>query len=516
MKKYLAYSVCLIFIISAGFVFAEIKSLVKEYTYQASELDSKTTCRAIALEQVKRELLEELGTYVESTTVVQDAQIEKDEIKTLSAGVVQTKILDEKWDGKSFWLKAEVSADPDEVAASIEKLKNDQKLADELAESQAEKEKALEEVERLKAELAQSNADKEKLAQYNDAVKQVQASDSFEKGTAYTVAGNYENAARAYDRVIYYRPNDAKAYFLRSIVFMFLGNYQRATNDLDRAMILRPANTNTYYQRASAYKDIRERRVVNKFSFVQPFAKRPYKPAAQKDDSLQRFLDRKQTEHKFVKVTPLQPVQRRPITKRPDRQLPPRTYQPQQKDQPIDRTRIQPPDRRKDTTVTPPVTEQNQQLLRQKRDEQYRRDLEEKQKSRYYKDREKPIVGQPATPDVRKGTTVPPSGIDQNQQLLQQRKDEQYKRDLSEKQNLRRVQKQEREPAIGQPAKPVGRQDATIPPAKVDRSRQVVQPQPKREVYAPKAPQLAPQQKVVKKTKQQLEAEELEKASRRR
>ena len=240
----------------------------------------------------------------------------------------------------------------------------------------------------------------------------------------------------SYDRVIYYRPNDAKAYFLRSIVFMFLGNYQRATNDLDRAMVLRPARTNIYYQRAAAYKDIRERRVVNKFSFVQPFAKRPYKPVAQKDDSLQRFLDRKQTEHKFVKVTPFQPVQRRPITKRPDRQLPPRTYQPQQKDQPIDRTRVQPPDRRKDTTVTPPVTEQNQQLLKQKRDEQYRRDLEEKQKSRYYKDREKPIVGQPVTPDVRKGTTVPPSGIDQNQQLLQQRKDEQYKRDLSEKQNF--------------------------------------------------------------------------------
>jgi len=37
MKKYLAYSVCLIFIISAGFVFAEIKSPVKKYTYQASE-----------------------------------------------------------------------------------------------------------------------------------------------------------------------------------------------------------------------------------------------------------------------------------------------------------------------------------------------------------------------------------------------------------------------------------------------------------------------------------------------
>jgi len=37
MKKYLAYSVCLVFLVSAGFVFAEIRTLIKEYTYQAGE-----------------------------------------------------------------------------------------------------------------------------------------------------------------------------------------------------------------------------------------------------------------------------------------------------------------------------------------------------------------------------------------------------------------------------------------------------------------------------------------------
>ena len=76
MKRIIAYLVCFLFLIYAAIVFAEIKSLIKEYTYEASELDSKTSCRAIALEQVKRELLEELGSYIESTTVVHDAQIE--------------------------------------------------------------------------------------------------------------------------------------------------------------------------------------------------------------------------------------------------------------------------------------------------------------------------------------------------------------------------------------------------------------------------------------------------------
>jgi len=439
--------------ISAGFVFAEIKSLVKEYTYQASELDSKTTCRAIALEQVKRELLEEFGTYVESTTVVQDAQIEKDEIKTISAGVVQTKILDESWDGKSFWLKAEVSADPDEVAASIEKVRNDQKLAEELAESQAEKEDALKEVDRLKAELEQSNADKEKLAQYNQAVNQLQASDSFQQGTAMTVAGDYEGATKAYNRVIYLRPEDPKAYFGRSIVYIYLGNYQRATQDLDMAMLIRPANTNAYFQRASAYKSIREARLINEPYRGRQFPGQPYRPVAPvpKHDPLQRFLDNKQTQHKLVKVNPFQP---RPVVKRDRRQVPQRALE-QKQERPTVGKPVK-PGVRKDTTVTPPVTGQNRQLLQQRRDEQRKRELDEKQKARYYKGKEKPVVGKPI--------------------------------------------------------KPAGRPDAKIPPARVDRNRQAVQP--RRDLYTPKAPQKAQQQKV--KTKQQEKDEELEKASRRR
>ncbi|OGP90242.1 MAG: hypothetical protein A2031_05275 [Deltaproteobacteria bacterium RBG_19FT_COMBO_43_11] len=409
MKKYLAYSVYLVFLVSAGFVFAEIKTLIKEYTYQASELDSKVSSRAIAVEQVKRELLEELGTYVEATTVVQDYQIEKDEIKTLTAGVVQTKILDEKWDGKEFWLKAEVSADPDEVAASIEKLKNDQQLAQELAESQAEKEEALKEVERLKAELEQANADKEKLAQYNQAVNQLQAADSFEQGTAYTVAGDYEEAAKSYDRVIYYRPNDAKAYFLRSIVYIFLGNYQRATADIDRAMVLRPAKTNSYYQRAAAYKDIREHRTINKYSPVQPSARRPYKPLPPRDDSLQRFLDKKQSENKFVKATPFKP---KPVVKKPDKQFKPQTDQPQQKKPILDKTREQ-SDRKKAKYISPAQEEKKRQLIRRSNDTRYRKDLYEGQKARPLQKQEQPAIAQPMKSAGRKDSATPARTVQQ-------------------------------------------------------------------------------------------------------
>lgn len=81
----------------ANLAFAKMVTFEKEYTYQASEIDSKVSCRAIALEQVKRLLLEELGTYVESNTEVKDFQLTKDQITTLTAGLVEQR---EKVSGK--------------------------------------------------------------------------------------------------------------------------------------------------------------------------------------------------------------------------------------------------------------------------------------------------------------------------------------------------------------------------------------------------------------------------------
>ena len=420
MKRFIAYIICFICIFTAALVFAEIKSLVKEYTYQASELDSKTSCRAIAIEQVKRELLEELGTYVESTTVVQDYQIQKDEIKTLSAGVVQTKVLDEKWDGKDYWLKAEVSADPNEVAASIEKLRNDSKLAEELAETQQEKEDALKEVERLKKELADSNADNEKLAQYNTAVNQLQATDSFEQGTAMAVAGDYEGAAKAYDRSIELRPNDAKAYFNRSIVYIYLGDYRRATRDLDRAMVIRPANTNVYYQRASAYKDIHEKRILTQPQKWSPFTRRPTRLARPKDDPLQRYLDKKQTENKFVRVNPFQP---RPLVKKP---VKPGLTEPIGQSPAFDRNR-------KLNTSSPTHFDKS------KSDDSRARFL---QPRRQIQTQDRLTVKEPRKTDLRKQDKIAPIRVDRSKPLVQPRVEPVKKKTLKnldvEKKNLKK------------------------------------------------------------------------------
>ena len=107
--------------------YAENKTFIREYTYQASESDSKISARTQALTEVKKLLLEELGVYVESyvnyTIESQNGHISKDfitnEIKQMSAGITETKILEEKWNGEQYFIRAEIAADPSDVVRRI-------------------------------------------------------------------------------------------------------------------------------------------------------------------------------------------------------------------------------------------------------------------------------------------------------------------------------------------------------------------------------------------------------------
>src|SRR5208337_4303646 len=141
----------LLFIVSPAF--AETVTFTKEYTYQASDFDSKHSSRTLALETVKRLLLEELGTYLVSETEVKDMRLTKDQVTTYSAGIVGAEIIDEKWDGKSYWLKAKVSAEPQEVEKALKKLVEDKYKLKDLEEIGKKAEELTKENERLRKKL---------------------------------------------------------------------------------------------------------------------------------------------------------------------------------------------------------------------------------------------------------------------------------------------------------------------------------------------------------------------------
>ncbi len=291
-KFLIMFVVIALALLSAGtaIVHAEIVTFEREYIYQASEADSKLYCRAIALEQVKVLLLEELGVYLESETKVKEFQLTQDQISTMTAGIVMTEILDEKWDGQMYTMQARIKADSSEVVKSVDALRKDRRRMNELESTRAKAKAALMEVENLKTEIASLKGDKklEQMKRYDKAVKELSAADWLERGIglhekkkfdeavySFTKAvelspefiiayynrgniyarnlGSYQEAIMDYDRVLELSPGYLKAYNNRGLSYHKVGQYQLAVRDFDKAIELNPEYATAYLNRGLAY-----------------------------------------------------------------------------------------------------------------------------------------------------------------------------------------------------------------------------------------------------------------------
>ena len=241
------------------FAFAETKTFIKEYTYQASDEDGKNACRVISLREVKRLLLEELGTYLESETEVKNFQLSRDQITTLTAGIVQTELVEEKWDGRTYWIKAKIKADSNDVVKAIDKLRKDRQKTKELEDIRKKSDALLKENERLRQELAKSGKSKgqeKKTKAYKKTINELDASEWFEKGYAAGTSGNYTDALAAFNKAIELNPQYANAYLNRGNVYCSFGKYNQAIKDYNKAIELNPKDAEAYYNRGVVYSKL--------------------------------------------------------------------------------------------------------------------------------------------------------------------------------------------------------------------------------------------------------------------
>lgn len=238
--------------------FAETRTFIKEYTYRASEDDSRNSSRVIALREVKRLLLEELGTYLESETEVKNFQLTKDQITTLTAGIVQTEIVEEKWDGHIYWLKSKIAADADKMVQSINDLRKDREKTRELEAIRKKSNDLMHEVERLKKELALAKGGnrEERKDAYNKSIRELSSTEWLEKGLAIMKDGDahgqfdVQGAFDAFSRAIELDPNNIKAYYYRA---SFHRNETLLMNDYRKIIEIKPDDLESYRIRAMAY-----------------------------------------------------------------------------------------------------------------------------------------------------------------------------------------------------------------------------------------------------------------------
>lgn len=262
-----------VFCLIASPAFAGTRTFVKEYTYRAGEDDSRNSSRVIALREVKRLLLEELGTYLESETEVKNFQLTKDQITTLTAGIVQTEIVEEKWDGQVYWLKAKIAADPEKVVQSVDGLRKNRDGTRELEAMKQRADELLREVGRLKKEMA-SAKDGDRKAQkeaYEKSIRRLSAAEWIEKGHA---SENHEEAVKAYSNAIELDPDSIEAYYFRARG----SGKNQAMSDYYKLLTIAPKNYESHLIRAWTYKELDQRD-----SALQEFGKAVEKASTNKE-----------------------------------------------------------------------------------------------------------------------------------------------------------------------------------------------------------------------------------------
>jgi len=276
-------------------LFATEKTFVREYTYQASDYDSKVTSRANALEQVKRLLLEEVSMFIKSEINMSTTEVSiggeselkdfyENKITSITAGITETKILEEKWTGVEYWMKAEITIDPDDLDRKVSDIVNSREKLKELEDVKKKADDALAEIERLKKELVRSKSDAEKadaakadaekeLAEkagaaekaaidqiiltkaYNKETDALSATDWFQKGYKAQIDKEYDKAISFYLRYIELDPDYAIAYYNLGNAYYDQGNHTKAIESYKKAIELNPDDAQAYYNLGYAYRE---------------------------------------------------------------------------------------------------------------------------------------------------------------------------------------------------------------------------------------------------------------------
>lgn len=303
----LAFISTFIFALFPTYSFGEIQTVTHTVKQPFGGSQSPDDARIAAIAKAKREALEKAGTYIESTTVVKNAQVAKDEILALTAGVLKADVVSQKnyTTDDAFGIEVTVRVEVDTVVleARLKKVLEDRTHFEQLKQARAREKALLEKIAVLEEENRKGGKSDQKAAtlkkEFQAASRGLSAGDWYSKslalwdtndrkytdpqkaieylnealriepdyadayifrGFVYTNdLGQYQRAIKDFDEAIRLKPHDWLAYTARGVAYAGLGQYQRAIRDYDEAIRLKPDNADVYNNRGVAYNILGQR-----------------------------------------------------------------------------------------------------------------------------------------------------------------------------------------------------------------------------------------------------------------
>ena len=260
MKKLLAA------LLIAGSLFATSAADAAVQTYEGtdeyimSEFETIDIAKQRAKQKAERAAVEKAGVFVESNTEVVKMMVTKDEIRTMTGGIL--KVVDVQYDlkpladGKSLIVRATVKADidSDDVAKWLNRDKGER--ADLVAQN-VELQKAIaaqdKQIAELQAQLAAKPQDAEKIsAQFAAEDKAFLSNQQLaDAGKLYGI-GDFKGAIVRCTQAIELNVDNAAAYSIRGAIYYRLNDFNGALADFNKAVELKPDDFKNFYNRGLA------------------------------------------------------------------------------------------------------------------------------------------------------------------------------------------------------------------------------------------------------------------------
>ena len=229
------------------------KTFVRDYTYDASEMDSKISCRSIVTNELRVQLQNEIGSFVESEQIfsIQDLDGEYSEnfserIVTLCAGVTEFKILEEKWNGETYWMKASITVDEKDLHRKLKELSENREKVQELELTKIKLAQTEKELMKLKKEFKNSKNKEELEDRYKAGIAVLSSSEYFNRGLSKSNLNDEKGAIIDYTKAIELDLNYTLAYSNRAYSKSKLGDEKGAITDYSKAIELNPNYKSAY------------------------------------------------------------------------------------------------------------------------------------------------------------------------------------------------------------------------------------------------------------------------------
>ena len=276
MKKFLSAFLIAGTLFASSSVNAEVRIYEGSDEYVMSEFETIDMAKQRAKQKAERAAQEKAGVFVESNTEVVNMMVTKDEIRTMTGGILRiveepTYNLSEIAGGKSFIVRATVKAeiDTDDITKWLNQGTGERS---ELVAQNIELQKAIAaqdaQIAELKRQIAAKPKDSEKISAQFAAEDKIFLSNQqlAETGKLY-YNGDFRSAITLCTKAIELNPDNATAYSIRGTIYYRLNDFNSAVADFNKAISLNSGDYRNFYNRGLTHVKLNDfRKAIEDFS----------------------------------------------------------------------------------------------------------------------------------------------------------------------------------------------------------------------------------------------------------